>query len=62
MAKGKVDPGDTIDQATHYLHKLQAEGWTLEGMTHELEYGESRKDGPKLLIRSTVTIKLIPRY
>lgn len=57
----KVDPGDTIDQATHYLHRLQAEGWTLSNLEHELEYGQSRPNGPKLLISSTVTIKLIPR-
>ena len=62
MANNKVDAGDTIDQATHYLHKLQSEGWTLEELSHNLEYGESRKGGPKLLIRSTVTIKLTPRY
>ena len=61
MAK-QVDPGDTIDGATHYLHKLQSEGWTLERLDHKLEYGESRKGGPKLLIASVVTVRLIPRW
>jgi hypothetical protein len=56
----KVDPGDTIDHVTHYLHKLQAEGWTLQGLSHDLDYGES-KSGSKLLISSTLKIKLIPR-
>ena len=60
MGNKKVDPGDTIDQVTHYLHKLQAEGWTLQGLYHELDYGES-KSGTKLLISSTLKIKLIPR-
>lgn len=61
MAK-KVDVGDTIDSATHYLHKLQAEGWTLAELSHELEYAKTRKDGPKLLIGSTLKIKLVPRW
>jgi hypothetical protein len=58
----QVDAGDTIDSATHYLHKLQAEGWTLETLNHTLEYGQSRKHGPKLLIASVVTVRLIPRW
>jgi len=62
LASKQVDPGDTIDTATHYLHKLQAEGWTLETLNHELEYGQSRKSGPKLLIASVVTVRLIPRW
>jgi len=61
MAK-KVETGDTIDSATHYLHKLQSEGWTLSELSHELEYAKARKDGPKLLIGSTLIIKLVPRW
>ena len=62
MASKHVDPGDTIDGATHYLHKLQSEGWTLQKLDHELEYAESRKNGPKLLVASKVIIRLIPRW
>jgi hypothetical protein len=62
LANKKIDVGDTIDSATHYLHKLQSEGWTLQKMDHELEYSQSRKDGPKLLVASKVIIRLIPRW
>jgi hypothetical protein len=62
LANKKIDAGDTIDSATHYLHKLQSEGWTLQHLDHELEYAKSRNGGPKLLVASKVIIRLIPRW
>lgn len=61
MGNKKIDPGDTIDTATHFFHRLQAEGWTLTQFNHELEYSESAT-GQKLLVGSTVTVKMIPRW
>jgi hypothetical protein len=60
MGKQKIESQDTIDTATHFLHRLQADGWALEGLEQEIEYAQARPGGPKLVIGSVVTIKLIP--
>lgn len=56
----RIDSSDTIDEATHYLHRLQSAGWGLQSIEHEIEYGSASPKSPKLPIRATVTIRLIP--
>ena len=59
--KRRLDAIDTIDTATHLLHRLQSEGWVLDSIEHHLEYTELSKKGPFLPIGAEVTIHLIPR-
>ena len=56
----RLDAADTVDVATNLLHKLQAEGWTLEESGLEIEYGLLKPGAPKLPIRAVVTVKLVP--
>ncbi len=58
MAK-RTDPPDTVDLAIHWLLKLQAEGWSLESLTHTIEYGEVGKH--RLPYSAILTVTLTPR-
>lgn len=56
----RLDAQDTVDIATHLLHRLQAEGWVLEEMEHEIEYVRLDPKAPRLPVRATVVVRLIP--
>jgi hypothetical protein len=56
----RLDAGDTIDVATHFLHRLQAEGWGVLDLEHHIEYVPTRPGGRKLPVEATVTIRLTP--
>lgn len=60
MSPKRIDAADTVDTATHLLHRLQADGWALEAMEHTLEYAGLSEKSPKLPVRVVVQIKLIP--
>ncbi len=60
MSPKRMDGPDTVDLVTHYLHRLQAEGWVLEDMSHEVEYQQINGKGPKLPSRSRYVINLVP--
>jgi hypothetical protein len=63
MAKGRIDAADTIDTATHFLHRLAAEGWALASLEHEFQYGSPAPKDPKaplLPIEAKLVITLIP--
>ena len=60
MGKQKIDSSDTVDTATHLLHRLQSEGWMVEGLEWDVESGKSSKDGPRKVIRAVVVVKLVP--
>jgi hypothetical protein len=51
---------DTIDVATHFLHRLQADGWGLAGIEHHIEYVAPKPGARKLPIEATVLIRLTP--
>lgn len=59
MSPKRMDAADTIDVATHYLHRLQAEGWTLKGLNHEIAYHQISAM-TKLPTEAVVTITLVP--
>ena len=61
MGKPRLDAIDTVETATHFLHRLQAEGWVLDSLEHHLEYAELSKKGPFLPVGAEVVIHLIPR-
>lgn len=56
----RMDPQDTIDTATHFLHRLQAEGWALSDLEHSIEYAGVSPKGVRLPVSASVSIKLIP--
>lgn len=56
----RIDPEDTVDNATHFLHRLQADGWGIESMETEISYGQTSPKAKKIPTRATVTIRLIP--
>lgn len=60
MGKQKLEPSDTVDAATHLLHRLQADGWTVKNVEQDYDYGTTRPGGRKLLISQTITIELVP--
>jgi len=55
----RVDAADTVDPVIHFLHRLQAEGWGVRSMTHEVDY-ERVGNGARLPVEATVLIKLEP--
>ena len=66
MAPKRMDAADTVDTATHALHRLQSEGWGVSSVVSEFDYGTPEGDGSakhgrtKLPVGVTVTIRLIP--
>ncbi len=60
MSPKRIDAADSIDTATHLLHRLQADGWVLDTIQSEAEYYQAKDEAPKLPIRTVVTIALIP--
>ena len=56
----RIDAADTIDAATHFLHRLQADGWGLEALACDIEYQSPRPGARKLPIAATVTVRLTP--
>lgn len=60
MGKQKIDSSDTVDTATHFLHRLQSEGWAVKRLEHDIEYGQSTRNGPRKVIRAVVIVELIP--
>ena len=54
----RVDGADTVDVATHLLHRWQSEGWGLEHADSEVEYARVGKH--RLPVRVTVTVSLVP--
>ena len=58
----RMDAADTVDVATHLLHRLAAEGWVLESYDFDIEYATPSKNpkDPKLPIASVVTVRLVP--
>jgi hypothetical protein len=58
--KHRIDAPDTIDSAIHCLAKLQSEGWRLDYMNQEVEYGKSHKKAVAMPVATTVTVRLRP--
>jgi hypothetical protein len=56
----RIDGADTVDTATHFLHRLQAEGWVLDELEHFVEYSSPTAKGQKMPISATVTVRLSP--
>lgn len=59
MAK-RVDAEDTVDVVTHFLHRWQAEGFGVAGLTTEVEYGQSEPGARKLPVGVDIVIRLVP--
>lgn len=57
MAK-RLDGQDTIDVATNFLHRWQAEGMGVEQVDTDVEYARVGKH--RLPVRVTVTVSLVP--
>lgn len=56
----RIDAADTIDTATHFLHRLQAEGWALDELEHSIEYSLPNQKGVRMPIAAVVNIRLVP--
>lgn len=60
----RIDAADTVDTATHHLHRLAAEGWVLEQLDTKIEYATVAKDpsakAPKIPVATVVTVRLVP--
>ncbi len=57
MAKRPEAP-DTIDTATHLLHRLQLDGWGVCSVICEIEYGAPTSKSRLLPVEATVTVRL----
>ena len=56
----RFDPEDTVDEATHLLHRLQADGLAVLTTKIAWDWSEPIKGSQRLPVRATVTIELIP--
>jgi len=56
----RIDAEDTIDVVTHFLHRLQAEGWGIESLEHGIEYAQLGEKSKKMPVSAMVKIRLIP--
>lgn len=54
----RIDFSDTIDEAVHFLHRLQAEGWGVASIQCEFDHSPLGKH--RIPVEATVTVKLIP--
>lgn len=54
----RIDAEDTVDLATHFLHRLQAEGWGVASIEHQVEY--QSVGARKLPVGATVLVRLVP--
>ena len=62
MAK-RIDGSDTVDNATHLLHRLQADGWVVKDAGVKFEYGTvGTKVNAKIPVRASVTIELVSGF
>jgi hypothetical protein len=59
--KNRMDMPDTVDQAIHFLQKLQAEGWGLKKVEFDIDYGKAHHKGVKMPVSATLEIKLLPQ-
>jgi hypothetical protein len=55
MAKQRIDSADTVDNVTHLLHRLQADGWATKNANVEFDYKNH------LPVGVVVTVELVPR-
>ncbi len=56
----RIDGEDTVDNSTHRLHRLQADGWAVREEHLEFEYAELKPGGARVPIGATLTVRLIP--
>lgn len=56
----RLDAEDTVDSVTHFLHRLQADGWGIESMEHHIDYVAPKPGGRKLPVAASVTVTLTP--
>jgi hypothetical protein len=62
MGKRRLDAPDTVDVATHMLHRLQAEGWAVEELEWNVEYQTLEDKGARIPVGAEVTVRLVPRF
>ncbi len=60
MAKTRIDAPDTIDAAIRLLAQLQAEGWGLVRVVHEVDYEPAGAKAREVPVAATVTVALRP--
>ena len=59
----RIDGSDTVDNATHLLHRLQADGWVVKDAGVQFGYGTvGNKVNAKIPVQATVTIELVPGF
>lgn len=56
----RIDAEDTVDVATHFLMKLQSEGWGVADIEHHVEYGTVKSGSKRLPVGATVLVRLVP--
>ena len=63
MAKTRIDGADTVDNATHALHRLQSDGWIVKRLNTRFVHASpnGKKSGTALPVKAIVTVELIPR-
>lgn len=55
-----IGGNDTVDNATHLLHRLQADGWGVRNVSVEFDYAALDGKASRLLVGATVHVELIP--
>lgn len=61
MAK-RPEAEETIDTAFHFLHHLQLEGWGVEKVEFDVEYGKPDRHAKQVPVKATVVVKLKPSH
>lgn len=53
---------DTVDDAIHFLQRLQAEGWGVTKVEHEVSYFDLPSGKRRIPVEAVLTVRLIPSH
>lgn len=56
----RINGEDTVDNLTHFLHRLQADGWGIVTMDHKIRYDKVTQKGRKIPTSAKIVVELIP--
>lgn len=57
----RIDTPDTLDPVLGLLMRLQAEGWGLASLSHDIDYAAPGEHARRIPVGGTVTVRLVPR-
>jgi len=57
----RIDTPDTLEPVLGLLMRLQADGWGLQSVTHDIDYAAPGDGHRHIPVGGTVTVRLVPR-